>query len=72
MTRVPAAAHQAGTLAEGGRECIEDIYGWVKPLNQSFITASRSIQFISFLLKYGEDSFGRFAAFYLDSEWVGG
>ena len=71
MTRVPAAAHQAGTLAEGGRECIEDIYGWVKPLNQSFITASRSIQFISFLFKYGKDCPRRIAACYLSSEWVG-
>ena len=58
MKRGLAAAHQSSALAECGRECIEDIYGWVKPLDQPFITGSRSIQLISFPLKYSEDSFG--------------
>jgi hypothetical protein len=48
MTRVHAVAHQAGALAKCGRERIEDIHGWVKPLGQSLIAAPRSIQLISF------------------------
>ena len=75
VTRVAAVAksvaHQASALAKSGRERIEDIHGWVKPLGQSFIAAPRLIQFIGFPFKYGEDCFGRIAAVDLSSKRVG-
>ena len=64
--------HQACDLAKRGRECAENIHGWIEPLGESLVVALTFIQFIGYLLKYGEDSFGRrIAAIYLSSEWVG-
>jgi hypothetical protein len=62
---------QASNLAKGCRKRVDDIDGWVKPLGQPVIAAPRSVQFVSFPFKYGEDSFRRIAAFYLSREWVG-
>ena len=70
-TQIVAVAHQARALAKSGRERGEDIHGWTEPLSESLIAALRLIEFVSFPLKYGEDGFGRIAAFDLSSDWVG-
>jgi hypothetical protein len=72
VTRLVSVAHQSSALAKCGRERAEDIHGWIKPLGESLISAPRSIQFIGFPFKYGEDGLRRIAAFDLSSEGVGG
>ena len=64
--------HSANAFAEGGRESVENIDGWCKPLDESFITALRLIEFVGFPLEYNEDIFKRIAGIYLFRERVGG
>ena len=71
MIRQPVETHGANALTEGRRECVEDAHGWGKPLGESFIAALRLIQFVGFLLNYGEDSIRRATAFDLVCEWMG-
>jgi hypothetical protein len=73
VTRLVAEAHQNSALENYGRERAEDIQGWIEPLSESLIrvAAPRSIRFVDFPFKYGEDGFRRVAACYLNSEWVG-
>ena len=63
--------HRANAFAEGGRESVENVHGWRKPLGELFITALRLIEFVGFPLKYSEDIFRRMTGFYLLCEWVG-
>ena len=64
-------AHRAYALAKGSRERVENIHSWIEPLSESLIAALRFIQLSGFRFKYGEDGFGRSAALYFRSEWVG-
>ena len=64
--------HRANALTESGRESVEDVHSWRKPLGESLIAALRLIQLVGLPLKYGEDSIRRAAAFDLLREWVGG
>ena len=66
-----SVAHQASALAKRGRESAEDIHGWIEPLSELIVATPGLIQFVGFPFKYGEDSSGRIAAFYLSSERVG-
>ena len=71
MTRRASAAHRSSSLAKCSRERVEDIHGWLQPLDQSFIAALRLIQFIGFIFQYVEDLLGRIAASNLSSKRVG-
>ena len=71
MMRQDAGTHRADALTKGGREGVEDIYGWRKPLCESLIASLRSIEFVGFPFKYGEYSFRRVTAFYFLCEGVG-
>ena len=71
MMRQQAGTHGADALSKGGRESVEDIHSWGKPLCESLVAALRLIEFVGFPFEYGEDSFRRIAAFYLLCEGVG-
>lgn len=64
--------YRTNALAEGGRQRVDDIHGWLKTLSESLIAALRLTEFVGFPLKYGENSLRRITAFYLLCEWVGG
>jgi hypothetical protein len=72
VLRKHVRTHRANALTKGGRESVENVHGWRKPLCESFIAALRSIQFVGFPLKYGEDSLRRSTAIDLICERVGG
>jgi hypothetical protein len=72
MMRQRAGTDRTNTHANGGRECIEDIHGWRKPLGEPLIAVLRLIEFVGFPLKYCKNSFRSIAAFNLLCEWVCG
>ena len=69
--RQDARTHRTHTLAESGRECVEDIHGRREPLGEAFIPALILIYIVGFPLKHGKDSFRSIAALYLLRERVG-
>ena len=71
MMRQDAGTHRANALTNGGREGVEDIHGWCKPLGNPLIASLRLIEFVGFPFKYGEDSFRRVTVFYLLCERIG-
>ena len=71
MIRQDAGTRRTNALTNGGRESVEDIHGWRKPLCEPLIAALRLIEFVGFPFKYGEDSFRRVTVFYLLCEGIG-
>ena len=71
VIRTPVGTNRAKALAKGDRECVEDVHRWRKPLCEPFIAALRSIQFVGFPLKYGENGIRRVTSFDLLRERMG-
>ena len=71
VTKVNSIADHAYGWTKGGRECVEDIHSWFEPLDEPLIAFLRLIEVSGFRFKYREDVFGRSAAVYFRSEWVG-
>ncbi len=56
--------------SERPRECMKDLYSWVKPSGPVFISTLRLIEFLDLLLKQVENITRRAAVLELGSEWV--
>ena len=62
--------YQTNTLAQCLRERIQDIHGWIEPIRQPFIAASRSVEVPDLPLKDGENGDRRVAGLKLGGEWM--